>query len=127
MANENKFAQPLETSYHGSLENQSHNLFNSLSLSDWQAFSAKAACKGSGEPASGELSFESDIYGRKDSAPNLNNFENILNPICATLKADADTLWKMGTGVQADGDSSASDITSGANKLLRPWTTGVYS
>jgi hypothetical protein len=127
MANENKFAQPLETSYHSSLEDQSHNLFNSLSLSDWQSFSSKAACKGSGEPTSGELSFESDIYGTKDTAPHLNNFENILNPICASIKADADTLWQMGTGVPAGENAAAADSASSANKLVRTWTPGVYS
>jgi hypothetical protein len=84
MANENKSAQPLETSYHSSLEDQSHHLLNSLSLSDWQEFSARTATKGAGEPASGEISFENDIYGTKNTAPSLNNFENIMNPICAT-------------------------------------------
>jgi hypothetical protein len=46
------------------LEKQSPQLFNSLTKSDWQALSAKTATKGAGEPASGELSFDGDIYGQ---------------------------------------------------------------
>ena len=126
MANENKFAQPLETSYHGSLEDQSHNLFNSLSLGDWQSFSAKAACRGTGEPASGELSFESDIYGTKDIAHSLNNFENILNPIASSLKADADMLCQMGTDAPTSENAAAIDNASSTNKLSKTWTPGVY-
>jgi hypothetical protein len=127
MANENKSAKPLETSYHSSLEDQSHNLLNSLSLSDWQEFSARTATKGIGEPASGEISFEKDIYGTKNTAPSLNNFENIMNPICATLKADADTLWQMGTQAQPGEATASADNAFNANKLARSWTPGVYS
>jgi hypothetical protein len=126
MANEDKFAQPLETSYHTSLEDQSHHLFNSLSLGDWQSFSAKAACKGTGEPTSGELSFEDDIYSTKDTVPSLNNFENILNPIASSLKADVDVLWQIGTGVPTGENSAVAESASATNKLLRPWTPGVY-
>ena len=63
VANENKFAKPLETAYQStSLEDQTHNLLSSLSLSDWQAQSARVATKSTGEPATGQVSFDSDIY-----------------------------------------------------------------
>jgi len=77
-----------------------NQLFNSLSNSDWQTLSPKTATRSSAEPASGELSFDPNIYnGATDRAITA---AKPLNSPPKDASADKNDLAKLNKDVTAD-------------------------